>query len=155
LEMIIAAGIIVSSVVTVIALGIVTVRGGRESEYRIVGANLAREGIEYFRNIRDSNWLQGNLWNAGITNGAYKIEFNGSGWTSAACPNIEDEGCRLYINTSGIYNFSDNTGTPTQFYRQVTVSDWPPAKKIRSEVLWKEKGGTRNIIIDEDLTEWR
>jgi len=36
------------------------------SSYRITAVYLAKEGIENVRNIRDTNWLQGNNWDENI-----------------------------------------------------------------------------------------
>jgi hypothetical protein len=175
LEVIIASGIIVASVLTVITLGIVTVRGGRTSEFRVVAANLAREGIEYFRNVRDSNWLKidststGN-WDDGLDQGSYTIEFTGSIWNS---PNkvltnpaytFVDCGatCLLKLNANGLFSHSDigsPSQTDTQFYRLISITnktiDSKPAKNITAQVLWKEKGVSHTLTIAEDLTGWR
>ena len=58
MEAIIAVGIIVTVIITALGLGIYTTRVGRTSQNRIIAMNLAREGIEVVRNIRDSNWLK-------------------------------------------------------------------------------------------------
>jgi len=40
------------------------------SSYRLTAAYLAKEGVEIVRNMRDTNWLEGDLWNAGIQSGS-------------------------------------------------------------------------------------
>ena len=55
-------------VIAVITVGLVGIMGlivyitsiGQVSPNEIIAANLAQEGIEVVRNIRDSNWLEGN-----------------------------------------------------------------------------------------------
>lgn len=58
LEMVIAIGIILASVITTVTLIVTTITAGRESQTRIEAANFAREGVEIIRGIRDSNWIK-------------------------------------------------------------------------------------------------
>ncbi|MBI2636905.1 MAG: hypothetical protein HYW81_01805, partial [Parcubacteria group bacterium] len=57
LETIVALGIIVSGVVGMLNLTISNQTATEDSSERLVATNLAREGVEVVRNIRDSNWL--------------------------------------------------------------------------------------------------
>ncbi len=57
LEMLIAIFVIVVGVFGILTLIISTIQAGREGSNRIVALNLAREGIENVRSIRDSNWV--------------------------------------------------------------------------------------------------
>jgi Tfp pilus assembly protein PilV len=182
LEMIIAAGIIIASVITIISLSIVTIRGGRASEYRVIAANLAREGIEYFRNIRDTNWLvEDNSWDTDLDEGAYIIEFNGTDWKKSVSTDINtcsgDQSCNLKIVVAEVPNkgiYCHNTSSfcvtdasslrNTQFYRLITIEDTLisvtsgttyTTKNIRSQVRWTEKGKSHDVILGETLTPWR
>lgn len=67
LEVIIAIFIIVASVLGTTSVIVATIRAGRIAADRLTAMNLAREGIEIVRNIRDSNWLtSGSAWDTGI-----------------------------------------------------------------------------------------
>lgn len=57
LELIITIGIIVSSVMAILGLVIATTKTSSASKAQILATNLAREGIEIARSIRDNNWL--------------------------------------------------------------------------------------------------
>lgn len=41
----------------------------RRTELRSIAANLAREGVEVIRSVRDSNWLAGNAFDSGLYDG--------------------------------------------------------------------------------------
>lgn len=56
-EAIIAVAILVTGVVTTVVLGVTTIRAGQAAQNRTIADNLAREGIEHVRHIRDTNWL--------------------------------------------------------------------------------------------------
>lgn len=58
LEAIIATGIIVTAVSSALTLVASSIRASKESETSIVASNLAREGVEVVRAIRDTNWLR-------------------------------------------------------------------------------------------------
>jgi len=59
LELIIAVGVISVGLFGVWGLFLSNYTAQREAQARIIGANLAREGVELVKNIRDSNWLLG------------------------------------------------------------------------------------------------
>jgi hypothetical protein len=69
LEAIIACGIIVTAVSSALTLVISSVSASKDSETAITASNLAREGVEAVRAIRDSNWLAGRPFDAGLRSG--------------------------------------------------------------------------------------
>lgn len=114
---------------------------GTDSMRRIIAINLAREGVELVKNIRDSNWLVGcndpddedNClhWYSGLYDGTgnntfINFSFNreNNQWTNLFHDDeltfiqcIENESCRLYLD-EGAYT-SEVTDAPTEFYRWV------------------------------------
>ncbi|OGL75086.1 hypothetical protein A3C96_00610 [Candidatus Uhrbacteria bacterium RIFCSPHIGHO2_02_FULL_60_10] len=66
LEAIVAMGIIVTAVSSALSLVIMAVKAEKDSETTIVAVNLAREGIEAVRAMRDSNWLAGKAYDSGL-----------------------------------------------------------------------------------------
>jgi Tfp pilus assembly protein PilV len=59
LEAIIATGILVTAISSALTLVTSSIKASKESETSITAGNLAREGVEVVRAIRDSNWLAG------------------------------------------------------------------------------------------------
>ncbi|MBI3963480.1 MAG: hypothetical protein HY341_00615 [Candidatus Kerfeldbacteria bacterium] len=66
MELIVAIFVILVGIVGTVTLAIMTLTIARESKHRVISANLAREGIDVVREIRDSNWLGATPWNAGL-----------------------------------------------------------------------------------------
>ncbi|MBU0625857.1 hypothetical protein KKF05_06020 [Patescibacteria group bacterium] len=66
LEVIVASGIIVTAVSAALTLVQSSINGAKVSEEQIVAYNLAREGVEVARIIRDSNWLAGRDFDDGL-----------------------------------------------------------------------------------------
>lgn len=58
LEMIIAITVISVALFSILSLFLSNMKAEEEARLRIVGSNLAQEGVEVVRNIRDSNWLK-------------------------------------------------------------------------------------------------
>ncbi len=79
IETIIAIGIIITGVVSSTSLMVQNQISSEDAQKRLVAVNLAREGLEIVRNMRDTNWLsceisQGilncNNWDQGISFGS-------------------------------------------------------------------------------------
>lgn len=69
LEVTVAIGIIIAGVLSTTTLIINSIKAGRVSADRLVAMNLAREGVEIVRNMRDGNWLTGDAWDDGYNDG--------------------------------------------------------------------------------------
>lgn len=74
-EGIVAIAILVTGIISVVSLSISNLSASESVEARLVAVNLAREGVEAVRSIRDGNWLKGyanetagaNAWDTGLT----------------------------------------------------------------------------------------
>ncbi len=108
MEAVIAAGIIATAVSSALTLVQASINGEKESEFGIVGTNLAREGVEVVRTIRDSNWLAGRPWDDGLEGadqdytGIPVFSTVDNNWTMDFTPNeLPEDGARVYRFTSG------------------------------------------------------
>lgn len=121
IELIVAVAIIQVGLLSVWSLFLSNFNAERESELRIVGANLSREGIELVKNIRDSNWLrvdrgdvneEGTIWpwDEGLSSGVYSVSYDNGA--------LEDEMYgQLYIDAQGFYTNS-SVGTKISPYKR-------------------------------------
>ncbi len=66
MEAIIACGIITTAVSSALTLVQASISAEKTSEMSIVAVNLAREGLEVVRAMRDSNWLADVEWDQGL-----------------------------------------------------------------------------------------
>lgn len=67
LEVIIAIYIAVVGILSIMNLVISSIKVERLNNDMLVATNLAREGVEIVRNIRDSNWVNGSSWDTGLS----------------------------------------------------------------------------------------
>lgn len=58
IELIIAIGVFTVGILGAFSLALANLRIARENQDRVIAADLAREGLELVRNIRDTNWLR-------------------------------------------------------------------------------------------------
>lgn len=72
IEAMVAITIIVTSITSALALVQSSINASRVSGTQVIAANLAREGLEVVRAVRDSNWLAGNTFQLGLTDVANK-----------------------------------------------------------------------------------
>ena len=148
------------------------------SKNSIIASNLAREGIEIVRNIRDNNYATLHNWNkfpwddvdARFQTGIYyKVENN-----TELLKEIIDfrEGrnhladkmkdYQLYLTPENSYTYDQISNRPTHFYRYLVFDDvksntgmvLQDALKLKSKVIWY-KNGYHEIELDTILADFQ
>ncbi len=116
----------------------------------VVAANLAQEGVEVIRAIRDTNWFSGQVFDTGLAPGDYEVAI----YSGAA--STPYQGRFLYINNDGLYQYLTGVGyTPTPFKRKITI--FKPSSvelKITSEITWIDRGRNRSVSVESHLFDW-
>ncbi len=137
-ELIIALSVFTVGIMAAFSLSLANTNAAQENYFDILGANLAREGIELTRNIRDNNWLKieanedcdGNpvngrqicTWRQDLTSDGLKVAYNlettslVTGYLIDVC--YGNGTCRLYRDASNFYSH-DIAGSPTNFARVI------------------------------------
>lgn len=178
LETIFAIGILLIMVTVVLTLTTSNVIGQKASEFQVVANNLAREGIEVVRNIRDSNWLAGQTWDTGLTGSSNVAiaKFDSTNNTWVLSFTFTDD--VLYTSTAplrGIYSHN-NSGEPSVFRRTLILDDicldssgqesidglpcdiiteQKIGIKITSRINWIERGKSHQVILEDLIYEWK
>lgn len=195
MELVIAVGIISTGLFASWMMFFSGYIGEKEAGLKVTASNLAKEGAEAVRNIRDSNWLKISdgetiQWNAGLSG-------DGSGvivglldvddiYINYDPDSIDSPLARLYTNDQGLYS-SDDSGSVTPFSRLVSIApiccddydydlqcDEPGSSSlyilnpgdscggglqagidVKVEVKWSIEGNNRNIVIKDQLFNWR
>lgn len=130
LEGTIAMGIIATALSSALTLVTASISAERESGQAVIGANLAREGMEVVRNIRDSNWMAGRPWDEGLESVA---GFDRTGvpvfspadgtWAIDFTPNLVDD------NNAAIFRYVTGSAAPVGLYvnNAAAIPTAPPA----------------------------
>lgn len=126
----------------------------------IIAINLAQEGIEAVRKVRDTNKLSVVAWDSGITAGYYIVDSgNISGFTSTLSATLLTTPQTVYVDTAigGLYWQTNAVGyLPTSFSRIVRIEQISAGveNKITATVIWKTGGDTGTIAVSENLFNW-
>lgn len=119
-------------------------------EHNLIAANLAQEGIEVIRNIRDTNWLSGAAFDNNLPAGMWRVEWNTVGGGLLAVGSDP-----VLKKNNGLYNYS--AGTDTVFRRTVTISKPNSGELIVvSSITWVERGNiNRTVSAESHLFNWK
>ena len=140
LEAIIATGIIVTAVSSALTLVYSSINAEKQSEALLTAGNLAREGIEAVRSIRDSNWLAGRPFDDTLYvaagndySGVPMFSAATNRWTINFAPNVvTDNRARVFRYTTGSGNAvvglmmqaaSQPGGTIVTPYNRIVIMD--------------------------------
>ena len=116
-----------------------------------IAANLAQEGIEVIKAIRDSASMSGSIYDQNLPQGNYMVS-----WSSDTLL-AYDPNAYLKLSPEKIYSYS--SGTDTNFRRRINIFRVPSAcsceLRVLSEVSWVERGINKTVLIEDHLYDWR
>ena len=165
LETIVAIAILSMAMLGPLELASRTIGSAAVSQNQITAFYLAQEGIEYVRNVRDNNFLNGAGWLNGLedclgANGCVidipnynpSSPAESSAACGSVCPNIK------YDEAGGFfYNYA--SGESTIFRRTVKITAGVGGNSdeanISSVVYWKGKFAGKSVGVEEDIFNWR
>ena len=149
LETIVATGVIVGGIVPLLTLMNNSLVLSFSSQDRLIAANLAAEGIEVIRNIRDNNRLQSLSWNSGLSDGDYNVSYN----SLSVIPYVD---IPLKIDSlSGIYDYSIGSDQ-TIFKRIISITNLSAYEmRVISTVNWQRRNHSYSITVEDHLFNWK
>lgn len=132
IEAMVAITIIITSVSSALALVQSSINASRIGGSQIVAANLAREGVEVVRAMRDSNWLQGNAFSVGLSDAEAgsvtarpRFDAATAEWTlDFTALTFSDPSAQLELSPQGLYLYPDDApanSAHTLYKRLLTV----------------------------------
>lgn len=118
------------------------------SSSQFVASYLAQEGIETIRNIRDTNYLEGQVWDNGIGAGSdFRLDYRSQVFPDATCGN--------YLQYNGNF-YICSTDSGSKFRRQITIEKPVPDRMVISvQVSWSERGIQHQVVAQTELRNWR
>ena len=116
---------------------------------RLSAAYLAQEGIEIVRNIRDSNWVNGDSWDDGLPFGDFEVDY-----TALSLSDSDSyEGNKLKINNN-IYNYT--SGTDSIYDRKITISlNGDGSLNVTVIITWFSNNSNHSILIEGNIYDWK
>lgn len=122
----------------------------------LIASQLAQEGIELIREVRDHNWRAGWPYDMDLNDGAQMMDYRDNVPRAISTP----ENARLYLyNNSYINPNGTETGpTPTIFIRVLTIShiifNGNSALQVQSDVSWFDHGSFHHYSLQTLLFDW-
>ena len=140
--------VVAIGLVGVLSLIVQNIQSQNISKNTITAYQLAQEGIELVRKVRDTNWLEARTWNTGMLPGVYNMDYQDS------LPNILSSGSQaLYKDANGFYVHGG--GVPTPFSRIIEIEAINPnAYRIYSRITWTDRNNTFNYDVETVLYDW-
>lgn len=152
IETIVALSILTTGIISALALITNSISYSQSSEQSIVVVNLAREGLEIVRSVRelqDFNALESGakLANINYINGGLEL-LTADNSVIKNCSNCALE----FYNGRYVHN---SPGEPAVFKRLITITDVSPTEKnVVSQVYWTERSRDHYFVLEENLTDW-
>jgi len=150
IEVLVSLVIITVAMGPVIILATSAVNVTSRIEHNLIASNLAQEGIEVIRNIRDTNWANNRSFDNNLPVGTWRVQWDTiGGGLMAVTPNP------VLKKNNGLYNYV--IGTDTVFRRTVTISKPNSGELVLvSSVTWLERGNiNRTISAESHLFNWK
>lgn len=156
-EIMVAISVFSVGVLGVYALVPTAILLGAENSDRFVAAQLASEGVEIVRNIRDSNWLEqvsnpSNPWDEGLTNCAAGCEADYT-FLPTVDPSLAAYGAGRYLKIDGQGFFNYTSGADTKFKRKIIITSEANALNVVVAVEWSKKYPA--LVSAEKFYAWR
>ncbi len=147
------------SLMTIAGKGVIATASARD---QLVAQFLAEESLEVARNIRDSNYVNGNdSWVNGLTQ-CIDVAVCDIEYTLGAKPQLtacSSGGCngRILYNNQGQYRpGADQGGIATSYWRELKITTIVPDEELLMEatVYWKQKTLNRQMTVRTRIANW-
>ena len=155
----------IMAVVFIITIGMVgmmnligqSIRVQRLNEHTLIAYQLAQEGIELVRLIRDDNWLAiggGVEFINVMVPGNYCLDYSNINLNSSTT----GAPCRLYLNPSNFYVHDEGTDNiETPYSRLITIEKYEEedyAVNVKVKITWEDVSGTLEYEAETRLYDW-
>jgi Tfp pilus assembly protein PilV len=160
-EVVLSAFVLTTGIISVMSLFSAAHRGSFDTRNVIIASELAQEGVEVARNIRDNNtayrvenWTTGDNCQASMAgncdpfryfpnggNSRCSLNYNSAGSSAFTCPITQ-----TWINTSNTGLYHQAGGTATRFFRIIKIdhTGGSSTARIQSFVSWRDPGSNLN-----------
>lgn len=151
IESMIAIALIVSGITGLMVLVNRSMGFSSTAFNELAAANLAQEGIELVRNIRDNNWTQQKNWLTGLQDGTYQVDYLDTELIEYGEKRIKQP---LFFDEIDGYNYT--TGNPTFYDRRIELKAINSNElMVKSIVTWSAKGGKNfETVVEDHLFNW-
>jgi len=140
-----------------------SVQGQNLNKNTLVAYQLAQEGVELIRFVRDNNWRKAQSWDTSLSDGNYYMDYTNDAPT--LMPSLTFNGRlsagRLVLDDATGFYISSPTGVAlpeNQYSRVISLakdSVNPQKMNIKIGVYWYDRGRLNSYLLETDLYDWR
>lgn len=151
-EIIIILFIISMGMLGVLSLIIQNIQSQTYNKNNLIAFQLAQEGIELVRMVRDSNWRNGEAYTAGLPEGRLYMDFEDLEPTVFSGNTVD---FLLRLGADGFYRHG-GTDPSSSFSREIDL-DLLNANSLQVDVhiSWQERGRDMNYDLQTILYNWQ
>lgn len=118
----------------------------------LVAYQLAQEGVELIRQVRDTNWRAGNDWRTNLASGSYYMDYLDTAPHPAPIPAYGD----LRQDADGMYlNNPLSVLSSSNFSRIIILSDQTNGMLVTVNIFWVDHGRNYVYSLEALLYNWR
>ena len=149
-EIIVILFIITVGLLGVLSLVIQNIQSQVINKNSIVAYQLAQEGVELVRKTRDTNWINSNLWNQGLADDDYFMDYLDESPQSLEITGSE----KLYKNINNYY-LHDAGGILSIFSRTINLTSLSDhSMKVLVNISWSNRNKNFNYSLETQLYDW-
>jgi Tfp pilus assembly protein PilV len=158
LETVVVLMIMAVGLVSIINLTVDSLRAQTLNRNTLIAYQLAQEGLDLIRNVRDTNWARGDDWNQHIstTTGPANFKVDYSHWQPQEISNISQ--AKLQVSSTTGFYLHDSNSPDSPFSRMVTitaVSSSSPSSTVSVLVKWTDQGAVHQYQLETTLYNWK
>jgi len=153
-EVLVATGIVGVALAPIVFLLTTSIRQASVVQDQLIAGQLAQEGVEIVRAVRDENWINaapGRPFYSGLAAGTWLVDYR----RAALLPFSAGEPLRIEAGTGFYYH---GAGVPSRFFRTIHVVHNPSASpreiRVQSVVSWTTRGIPFSVTVEDHLFDW-
>lgn len=151
-EIIIILFIIAIGLLGVLSLIIQNIQSQSYNKNNLIAYQLAQEGVELIRMVRDSNWRQSRPYDTGLANGTFIMDYLDS--LPYLSSGVSGEAI-LRQGANGFY-YHGGSATSSGFSRYITINhENANTLKVVVNVSWQERGRNSYYDLQTLLYNWK
>lgn len=158
IETLVAVSILMGAVAGPLTIAQKSLTIARGARGQITAHYLAQDALEYVRSVRDGNFIGGSNWLSNLGPCKNKACYADTTLSadritscSGACPALR------YDAATGLYGY--DRGAATSIVREIRLDTFGSGREAEAvltvRVLWQEAAGARELLVRENLYDWR
>ncbi len=154
----------IMAVILIVSLGLVgtvnlavqNIQAQTVNNNNLIAYQLAQEGLELAREIRDTNWIQGNGWMDSLYSGRYCVDYRNL--TPESITAVND--CPLYLDANNRYYSAIMIGESSdsslsKFSRMLEIETATSSASVKAIVSWSGRNNSvQSYTAETQLYDW-